>query len=188
MYWEGAPDHRTSCTPDWLNDACEARLKKKDRAAHGEVKYEALMSPLSIDFSGLSALRFDWKHPFAQANRAKLLPGKRRYAGQSPISLLLTTEVEKTQADGTTEQVRYVLLGTKKRFGRRATVSKHKYRRTEHLCDSLQTPDDYRFMLNVSPATVVVLFATKFEVNVLVDHSGPESKPQAEPAAANRGP
>src|SRR5215472_15137701 len=41
VYWEKAPDRRATRTLDWLNDACEAKLKDEDRD-HGEVKYTAL--------------------------------------------------------------------------------------------------------------------------------------------------
>ncbi len=67
VFWEKAPDRRTSRTLDWLNDACEARLDEEDRD-HGKVTYAALMSPTSIAFT-FSA--FDWKRPFRRANRPR---------------------------------------------------------------------------------------------------------------------
>src|ERR1700692_2765670 len=141
VYWEKAPDYRTSRTLDWLNDACEAKLKKEDRD-QGEVKYTALMSPTSIAFIFRDAsLSFGWKHLITQVNRAKLRLGKGQYIGKFPISLLLTTEPNKTDADEKARQSQpYLLLGTKKRLGSRAAVSK--YERTDICCDSVQRVED----------------------------------------------
>ena len=86
VFWENAPDRRTSRTPDWLNDACEARLNEEDRD-QGKVTYAALMSPTSVAFTFPA---FDWKRPFRRANRP------RNYTGGSPISLLVTTEPDAT--------------------------------------------------------------------------------------------
>jgi hypothetical protein len=128
VQWEKAPDYRTSRTVDWLNDACEAKLKKKDRD-HGEITYLALMSPASVDFicRGIAqSFDWDWKHLFAQTNRAKLRIGKGRYTRRFPISLLLTTERTTTDDDGQDQQIRpYVLLGTKQWLGRFATVKRY---------------------------------------------------------------
>jgi len=137
VYWENAPDYRTSRTLDWLNDACEAKLKKKDRD-QGVVKYLALMSPASVRFiSRGTALSFDTNHLFTQANRAKLRLGKGQYLRRFPISLLLTTELTTTDDNGAAQQIHpYVLLGTKKPFGRRAAVSR--YERAQIECDSVR--------------------------------------------------
>jgi hypothetical protein len=127
VQWEKAPDYRTSRTLDWLNDACEAKLKNEDRD-HGEITYMALMSPASVGFICRgTALSFDWRHPFAQANRAKLRLGKRRYTRGFPISLLLTTERTTKDDGGEVKQIHpYVLLGTKQWLGRFATVKRYK--------------------------------------------------------------
>jgi hypothetical protein len=126
VHWEKAPDYRTSRTLDWLNDACEAKLKKNDRA-DGEITYTALMSPASVSFTCRgTALSFDRKHPFAQANRAKLWLGKGHYVRRFPISLLLTTGRTTRDDDGKVTQIQpYVLLGTKQWLGRFAAVERY---------------------------------------------------------------
>lgn len=182
VYWENAPDRRTSRTPDWLNDACQAKLGRKNRQ-DGKVTYAVLMSPLSIDFDDV---RFDWVHPLAQANRAKLRLGKKGYTGQFPISLLLTREPETAQAGETTEFQPYVLIGAMKRFGRRAAVGKHKYERAELDCDPDQAPDDFQCKLHVGTGIINVRFATKFEVDALVNAK--TLRKEAQTAAAESAP
>ncbi len=126
VHWEKAPDYRTSRTMDWLNDACEAKLKEQDRD-HGDITYMALMSPASVVFTCRgTSLTFDRKHLFTQANRAKLRLGKGQYIRRFPVSLLLTTERTTTDDDGGARQIQpYVLLGTKQWLGRFATVKKY---------------------------------------------------------------
>jgi hypothetical protein len=143
VYWEKAPDYRTSRTLDWLNDACEAKLKKNDRA-HGEITYTALMSPASVGFTCRgTALSFDRKRPFTQANRAKLWLGKRQYIRRFPISLLLTTERTTRDDDGKVKQIQpYVLLGTKQWLGRFAAVKSYE-------------PTDIRIFHAVQPVAAI---------------------------------
>lgn len=109
VFWQKAPDQRTSITLDWLNDACERKLGEDDRI-NGKVKYHALMSPSSV------TVPFDWKHPFTRRNRADILLGRHR---QIPVSLLLTTKQENPPSGP------YMLLGIKKRVGRLAWVKKY---------------------------------------------------------------
>jgi hypothetical protein len=197
VYWENAPDHRTSRTLDWLNDACEAKLGKENRQ-DGKVTYAILMSPLSIGFDDV---RFDWKHPLAQANRAKLRPGKRAkpcpgkkgYTGKFPISLLLTKEPETVQANpeiaqanGATGQFQpYVLIGAMQRFGRRAAVGKYKYEKTEIRRDPGQAPDDFWCRLYVRTGIIDVRFTTKFEADALVKcKKAKKLEPEAQSDAA----
>jgi hypothetical protein len=181
VYWENAPDHRTSRTLDWLNDACEAKLKKKDRD-QGTVKYAALMSPASVTFiSRGSSLSFDWKRPFMQANRAKLRLGKGKYIRGFPISMLLTTKLKKTDAGGKAQQIQpYVLLGTKKRLGTRAAVGKYELadvrcgpvRRmaTDTPCDPVRREaDNFQCCLYTSTVALDIRFATEFEARALFD-------------------
>lgn len=184
VYWENAPDHRVSRTPDWLNDACEARLDEQDRD-HGKVTYAALMSPVSIAFTLPS---FDWKHPFTQANLVKLRPGKRQYTGEFPISLLVTTKPNTTDAEGTTREIEpYVLLlGTKKRLGRRAMVKK--YKRADIRDAAKLVTDDFQCKICTSIFAIDVGFATKFEVDVLLKCLNQESGPESETAAAKPEP
>jgi hypothetical protein len=177
VYWENAPDHRASRTPDWLNDACEARLKEQDRD-HGKVTYAALMSPVSIAFTFPS---FNWKRPFTQANLVKLRLGKTQYNGV-PISLLVTTKPNKTDADRTTPEIGpYVLLGMKKRLGRRASVKK--YKRAD-ICNAKPVTDDFQCKICISTFAMNVGFATKFEVDVLLKCLNLESEPESKTAAA----
>src|SRR5262245_6886703 len=98
VFWENAPDRRTSRTLDWLNDACEAELDEDDRH-RGEVTYTALMSPVSIAVSRA----VDLGHLLTQTNRAGLRPGKKKYTGKYPISLLLTTGLDTANAEGKIE-------------------------------------------------------------------------------------
>jgi hypothetical protein len=166
---------------DWLNDACEARLDKEDRY-QGKVTYAALMSPTSIIFTFDP---FDWKHPFARANLAKLRPGRRHYTEDFPfpISLLVTTKPDTTGAGGTPPKIEpHVLLGMKKWLGRRAAV--RKYRRD----DIKPETDDRQCTLCLSTCTIIVGFATKFEVNVLVECLESKSKEESGTAAAKSDP
>jgi hypothetical protein len=150
VFWENAPDRRTSRTPDWLNDACEARLDKEDRH-QGKVTYVALMSPTWVAFTFPS---FYWKRPFRRAR-------ERKYTGGSPISLLVTTE-----PDTTTAIESYALFGMKERLGKRAAV--RKYRRAD-IHDAVK-PDDFHCTLHLCAGKKIdVGFATKFEVDVLVE-------------------
>ena len=185
VYWENAPDYRTSRTLDSLNDACEAKLKKEDRD-QGEVKYMALMSPASIVVFRDASLSFGWKHLITQANRAKLRLGNGQYIRKFPSSLLLTTELNKTDADGKAQQIQpYVLLGTKKRLGRRAAV---KYERTNIRCDPVQPAEDprdpvrrvkdhFQCMLHIGTVAIDVRFATEFEAMFLFKYLKPKSEP-----------
>jgi hypothetical protein len=198
VYWENAPDRRTSRTLDWLNDACEAKLKEKDRD-QGMVKYAALMSPASITFiSRGGSLSFDWKRPFMQANRAKLRLGKGQYIKGFPISLLLTEKLNTTDADGKVRQIQpYVLLGTKKRLGRRAAVSK--YELADVQCGPVQrmtvnvpidpvrrVADHFQCTLYTSTVALDVRFATEFEAKALLKCLNRKSEPGQ--AAAKSGP
>ena len=198
VYWENAPDHRASRTLDWLNDACEAKLKKKDRD-QGRVKYAALMSPASITFISRGAsLSFDWKRPFMQANRAKLRLGKGKYVRGFPISLLLTTKLNTTDAHGKAQQIQpYVLLGTKKRLGMRAAVSKYELadvrcgpvRRMamDTPCDPVRREaDHFQCCLYTSTVALDVRFATEFEATALFECLKRKSEPGQ--AAAKSGP
>jgi hypothetical protein len=173
VYWENAPDQRVSRTPDWLNDACQARLEARNRD-HGKVTYAALMSPVSIAFTFPS---FDWKRPFTQANLAKLRPGKRQYSGEFPISLLVTAKPNKADADRTTREIEpYVLLGMKKRLGRRATVKKYKLADIRDAAKAVT--DDFQCKICISTFAIEVGFATTFEVNALLNCLNPESEPK----------
>jgi hypothetical protein len=164
VFWEKAPDRRTSGTLDWLNDACEARLDEEDRD-QGKVTYAALMSPTSIVFT-FSA--FDWKRPFRRANRP------RHYTGAFPISLLVTKTPDTTDVGGTPLEIEpHVLLGMKKGLGRRAAVRKCK------LADihAVKPEKDFQCTLHLSTEdTICVGFATKFEVNVLVECLKPNQR------------
>jgi len=131
---------------DWLNDACEAKLKADDRE-DDVVNYVALMSPILA----AGPRSFDWRHPFGQANRAKLRLGKGRYSGRFPISLLLTMEVSKNSVRGEPSRIQSVLLGTKKWPGKRAAVGR--YERTTIKCDqsrpvTIPSPDPVRGAVN----------------------------------------
>jgi len=170
VFWENAPDRRTSRTLDWLNDACEARLSEEDRS-QGRVTYAAIMSPTSITFR--------------QANRA------REYTG-FPISLLVTKKPDTTGVGGTPPEIEpHVLLGMKKRrrLGRRAAV--RKYSRADIQKAVKPGTDDFQCTLylstdtiDLSTETIDVRFATNFEVNVLVECLKPKSKGESETAAA----
>jgi hypothetical protein len=189
VHWENAPDHRTSRTLDWLNDACEAKLKERDRD-WGKVKYAALMSPTSIEFTSRAAsLSFDWKRPFTQANRAKLRLGKGKYTRRFPISLLLTTKLNTTDTKGKVRQIQpYVLLGTKKRLGRSAAVSKYKL--ADVRCDPVgpmpvNTPrnpvrlvaDRFQCKLYTSTVALNIRFATESEATALFEFLKRKSEP-----------
>jgi hypothetical protein len=164
VFWENAPDRRTSRTLDWLNDACEARLGEEDRG-QGKVTYAALMSPTSI--------------AFRQANRA------RQYTG-FPISLLVTKKPDTTDAGGTPPEIEpHVLLGMKKRLGRRAAV--RKYRRADIQKAVKPEAGDFQCILHLSTGTIDVRFATDFEVNVLVECLNPKTKEESETAAPKSG-
>ena len=195
VYWEKAPDCRTSRTPDWLNDACEARIKEKERL-DGKVTYAVLMSPVSIGFDELS---FDLKHPLAHANRAKLYLSKRKYnlskrkyTRQFPISLLVaakpntTGTANTTGAGAATQEIEpnVLLLGMMKRHGRRAVV--RRCMQTE--ISRHQDQDDFKCKLQVGTGTIDVGFATKFEVAVLLKCLKLSSEPGAKPAAAQSAP
>jgi hypothetical protein len=180
VYWEKAPDRRSSRTLDWLNDACEAKLGQQDRD-RGKPKYTVLLSPVSTTFrSRGAALSFDRKLPFIQANRAKLRLGRGEYTRTFPISVLLTEEFDTTGADRETRQVQpYVLLGTQRRPGRRAKV--RKYERVKVTCDEVKkvryiphdparrAVDHFQCMLHVSRADLDVRFATKSEADALFE-------------------
>ena len=174
VFWEKAPDRRTSRTLDWLNDACEARLDEEDRD-QGKVTYAALMSSASIAFTFPS---FDWKRPFRQAKRA------RQYTGGFPISLLVTKQPDTTGAGGTPPEIEphVLLLGMKRGLGRRAAV--RKYRRTDIQDAVKPETDDFQCTLHLSTGTIDVGFATKFEVNVLVECLKSKPKEESETAAA----
>ena len=175
VYWENAPDHRTSRTPDWLNDACQARIKEKERR-DGKVTYAVLMSPVSIDFYDLS---FDWKHPLAHANRVKLRLSKRRYTGRFPISLLVAAKPDTADAAARKPEPNVLLLGMMKRLGRRAVVRRCMWseikRPPEH--------DNFKCKLKVDTGIIDVGFATKFEVDTLLEFLEPKSGPEAQTAA-----
>jgi hypothetical protein len=51
VYWQVAPDHRMLRTLDWMNDACEAKLRAKHRPAGGALTYRAIMSPVRVQIS-----------------------------------------------------------------------------------------------------------------------------------------
>ena len=75
-------------TLDWLNDECEAALRRRGELRHGPRDYVAIMSPVRLEI------------------------GRRRYCvrnGRWPISMLVTGQ--------------YVVIGTKKKSGRRARVT-----------------------------------------------------------------
>jgi len=152
VFWEKAPDRRTSRTLDLLNDACEARLDTKARH-QGKVTYVALMSPTWVAFN-FSA--FDWKRPFTRVNRAK-----------APISLLVTTKPDTTGVSKTAPTIQsYVLFGMKKGRGRRAVVREFKWADI----DSVKPEKDHFWCtIRTSAGTIWVGFATKFEVNVLAE-------------------
>jgi hypothetical protein len=179
VYWENAPDRRTSRTLDWLNDACEARIDKHERH-DGRVTYEALMSPVSIGFSALS---FDWKHPFGHASRVKLRLSKRQYTGQFPISLLVAAKprTADTGRAARDPEPNVLLLGMKKRLGRRAVVKRCVHTEISRHPEQV----DFKCRLKVSTATIDVGFATKFEVDTLFKHLNLSSEPGAEPAEAD---
>jgi hypothetical protein len=186
--WEKAPDYRTSRTLDWLNDACEAKLAARERNK-GLVEYATLMSPTSIVFiSRDPSLSFDWKNPFTQANRAKLRLGRGQYTKRFPISLLITTELNKTDADGNHRRVQpYVLLGTKKWLGRRPAVKKHG--RTDIRCCPVRPvtgiprdpvrplADRFECRLYTSTVAMNVRFATESEAEFLFQCLKPEPEP-----------
>lgn len=180
VYWENARDRRTSRTLDWLNDACEARINKDERH-DGRVTYAVLMSPVSISFSALS---FEWKHPFAHSSRAKLRLSKREYTKESPISLLVATKPHTVAAGGATREPEpnVLLLGMKKRLGRRAVV-----RRCTGI-SRLPKDGDFNCRLKVSTATIDVGFATKFEVDTLFKYLNLSSEAGAEPTEAESTP
>jgi hypothetical protein len=133
------------------------------------------MSPTSIEFTSRTAslrrwfyvgrvavhgdvprLAFDWKRPFIQANRAKLWLGKGKYTRWFPISILLTTELNTTDIKGNVRQIQpYLLLGTKKRFGRRPAVSK--YELADVRCDPCDLCDLYDLYDHVGPMPVNTL-------------------------------
>ena len=127
---------------------------------------------------------FDWKRPFTQANLAKLRPGKRQYTGEFPISLLVTTKPNTTDTDRTTREIEpdVLLLGMKKRLGRRATVKK--YKRADIRDAAKPVTDDFQCKICTSIFTIDVGFATKFEVDVLLKCLNPESELESETAAA----
>jgi hypothetical protein len=164
VFWEKAPDRRTSRTLDWLNDACEAKLGKKDRD-QGKVTYAALMSPTSI--------------AFREADRAK------EYTGV-PISLLVTKKPDTTDASGTRPDIEpHVLLGMKKRLGRRAAVRKYRWAEIHEAVKP--KADDLQCTLHLSTCTINVGFATKFEVNVLFECLKTKSKEELRTTAAMSG-
>jgi hypothetical protein len=187
VYWEKAPDYRTSRTLDWLNDACEAKLEEQDRDQF-EVKYTALMSPASIAFIFSDAsLSASWKRLITRANRARLGLNKGQYIRKSPSSLLLTTELYKADAAGRVRHIKpHVLLGTKKRLGRRAAVKK--IERTGIRCHKVQrvppdiagdpvrrVTDHFQCMLHIGTVSIDVRFATEFEATVLFKYLNPGS-------------
>jgi hypothetical protein len=148
------------------------------------------MSPTSIAFTFLS---FDGKNPFTQANRAKLRLAKRKCSRKFPVSLLLTKELNTTDADGKDRQVQpYLLLGTKKQLGRRPAVKK--YKGADIGCDPVEPVTDiprdpvrpladrFQCRLHISAVAVDVRFATESEANVLFQCLKPG------PAAARSGP
>jgi hypothetical protein len=166
VFWEKAPDRRTSRTLDWLNDACEARLDEETRD-QGKVTYAALMSPTWVAFASSA---FDWKHPFTRTNQAK-----------APISLLVTTKPDTTGSKTAPKIESYVLFGMKKGRGRRAVVRKCK--RAD--IDAVKPEKDHFWCtLRTSTGTIWVGFATKFEIDVLVECLKQKSKDKSETAAA----
>jgi hypothetical protein len=173
VYWQDAPDHRTSLTLDWMNDACEARIAKRDRdCRNGKVTYEALMSPISVTFifpgtgTGTgTGTQFD----LMRANLSDLPWGKRKYIEKFPISLLLTAMLGDNAVDETTNRVQYVLVGTKKRLGRRAEV--RRYGRTTISCAAAESADDiFRCLLrHATSGDIEIRFSTKAEADFLRD-------------------
>jgi hypothetical protein len=175
--WENAPDYRTSRTLDWLNDACEAKLKAEDRD-RGMVKYKALMSPVSVVFNFRdSSLPFDRNHPLTRKNLAKLRLAKGEHERTFPISLLLTAK-RKANARRKIPQIQpYMLLGTKRWLGRAAAVKR--YKSADISCDPIQrvmeisddpvprTVDRFQCRLHISTVVIDVKFATKFEATFL---------------------
>jgi hypothetical protein len=183
VYWEKAPDYRTSRTLDWLNDACEAKLGKEERQ-QDKVEYAALMSPTSIAFTFHDAERSAaWKRLFAQASLTRQRLGKRSPTGKYPISLLLTRGLKvaaeekpdvlgaEEEPNGTgTEKYRqippYLLLGKKRWPGRRAAV--RKYERADiHTVELVA--ERFQCTLHVGAVDVDVRFATDFEAKALFD-------------------
>jgi hypothetical protein len=170
MFWEKAPDRRSSRTLDWLNDACEARLRKEDRH-QGKITYAALMSPTSITLNS-----FDRKRLFRQANPARQYTG-----GRFPISLLVTTEPNTTGVSKTTAQAEsYVLLGMKRRLGRRAAV--RKYKRADIRKVTEPEKDNFRCILDLGAGAIGVEFATKFELDALIASLNLKSEPGSQTA------
>jgi hypothetical protein len=47
VFWERAPDQRMLRTLDWMNDECEAAIKKRERR-DGTITYRAIMSPVQV--------------------------------------------------------------------------------------------------------------------------------------------
>ena len=167
VFWEKAPDRRTSRTLDLLNDACEARLDEKDRH-QGKVTYAALMSPTWVAFN-FSA--FDRRRPFTRVNQAK-----------APISLLVTTAPDTTGVSKTAPTIEsYVLFGMKKGRGRRPVVRECKRAEIQAV-----KPDKNHLWctLHTKSGTIWVGFATKFEVNVLVECLQQKSREKSKTAAA----
>jgi hypothetical protein len=121
------------------------------------------MSPVSIAFRFPS---FDWKRPFTQANLTKLRPGKRKYTG-CPISLLVTTKPNTTNADRTTGEIEpdVLLLGVKKRLGGRATVKKYK---VADIRDAKSVAHGFQCKICISTFAIDVGFATRSEVDALL--------------------
>jgi hypothetical protein len=192
VFWENAPDRRTSRTLDWINDACEAQLDKGDRH-RGEVTYIALMSPVSIAASGVVDLR----HPLTQANRAGLRPTRKKYTGKYPISLLLTTGLA---IEGETKEKAppYVLFGTKKWRGSYAAVGKYRRNEVKIARDAAEqaadppppyeaesVDDGFLCKIRISKITIDVTFATRSEADVLIGFL--ESEPQPKVVAAESG-
>ena len=163
VYWEKAPDYRTSRTLDWLNDACEAELKREDRN-QDKVGYTALMSPTSIAFGfGDASLSFDLMQP----NRAELRLGKRQHIERFPVSLLLTAGRNTTDHGNSRKIPSYVLFGTKNWPGRRAVVCR--YERAHVSCDPVQSvADHFQCLLHITAVgDMDVRFATRFEAELL---------------------
>jgi hypothetical protein len=172
VFWEKAPDHRSSRTLDWLNDACEARLHKEDRH-QGKITYAALMSPTSITLNFPS---FDCKRLFRQANPARQYTG-----GRFPISLLVTTKPNTTGVSKTAAQTEsYVLFGRKRRLGRRAAV--RKYKRADIKQVIKPEKGDFRCILYLSAGIIDVEFATNFERDALLASLNLKSEPGSQTA------
>jgi len=193
VYWERAPDYRTSRTLDWLNDACETKLGKHDRK-QDKVEYAALMSPTSIAFTPHDAGRSAaWNRLFTQASRARQRLGRRSHTERFPISLLLTRELkvpkaeEKPNGTGAEKAPRkvppYLLIGTKKWPGRRAAVSKHEWADTHSV---ELTADRFQCILHIGTVDVDVRFATGFEAKALLDCL--EQKSEQKQAEVESGP